>query len=54
MEYKNRYARNMAALSQEECEKLALQSEKVQKFLTGLNVIKVIVVPQKLVNIVAK
>ena len=43
-----------ANISKEECEKLALESEKVQKFLTGLNVIKVIVVPQKLVNIVAK
>ena len=43
-----------ANISKDECEKLALESEKVQKFLAGLNVIKVIVVPQKLVNIVAK
>ncbi len=43
-----------ANVSKEECEKLALANEKVQKFLTGLNVVKVIVVPQKLVNIVAK
>ena len=43
-----------ANISKEECEKLALANERVQKFLEGLNVIKVIVVPQKLVNIVAK
>ena len=40
--------------SKEECEKFALESEKVQKFLDGKSVVKVIVVPQKLVNIVAK
>ena len=40
--------------SKEECEKLALENEKVKKFLGDMNVIKVIVVPQKLVNIVAK
>ena len=43
-----------ANVTKEECEKLALANERVQKFLEGLNVIKVIVVPQKLVNIVAK
>ncbi len=43
-----------ANVTKEECEKLALENERVQKFLEGLNVIKVIVVPQKLVNIVAK
>ena len=44
----------IANVSKEECEKLALANERVQKFLEGLKVIKVIVVPQKLVNIVAK
>ena len=43
-----------AGVSKEECEKLALESEKVKKFLGDMSVIKVIVVPQKLVNIVAK
>ena len=42
-----------ANISKEECEKIALQSEKVQKMLAGLTVKKVIVVPKKLVNIVA-
>ena len=42
-----------ANISKEECEKIALQSEKVQKMLSGLSVRKVIVVPKKLVNIVA-
>ncbi|MDD3593378.1 MAG: leucine--tRNA ligase [Candidatus Gastranaerophilales bacterium] len=40
--------------SKEECEKIALANERVQKFLEGLSVVKVIVVPKKLVNIVAK
>ncbi len=42
-----------ANISKEECEKIAMQSEKVQKMLNGLSVKKVIVVPKKLVNIVA-
>ncbi len=42
-----------AQTSKEEVEKLALADTTVQKHLTGLTVRKVIVVPQKLVNIVA-
>lgn len=37
-----------------EVEKLSLQAEHVKKFTDGLNIAKVIVVPNKLVNIVAK
>ena len=37
----------------EECEEAALQCEKVQGFIEGLTVRKVIVVPGRLVNIVA-
>jgi leucyl-tRNA synthetase len=40
--------------SQEELEKLALADPKTQPFLTGKQVVKVIVVPDKLVNIVVK
>jgi leucyl-tRNA synthetase len=43
-----------SSATKEECEKLALENERVQKFFEGQTVIKVIVVPQKLVNIVAK
>ena len=43
-----------ASATKEECEKLALENERVQKFFEGQQVVKVIVVPQKLVNIVAK
>ena len=39
--------------SKEEVEKLAMESEKVQSFIDGLTVRKVIVVPGRLVNIVA-
>ena len=39
---------------QEELERLALADEKVQPFLDGKQVVKVIVVPDKLVNIVVK
>jgi leucyl-tRNA synthetase len=39
--------------SKEACEERAMQSEKVQSFIDGLTVRKVIVVPKKLVNIVA-
>ncbi len=42
-----------AQTSKEEAEKLALADAQVQKHLSGLTVRKVIVVPQKLVNIVA-
>lgn len=40
-------------LSKEDLEKLALANEKMQKRLEGLDIKKVIVVPQKLVNVVA-
>jgi leucyl-tRNA synthetase len=43
-----------ASATKEECEKLALENERVQKFYEGQQIVKVIVVPQKLVNIVAK
>lgn len=42
-----------AATSQEELEQMALSSSKVQAMLEGLTVRKVIVVPRKLVNVVA-
>ncbi len=42
-----------AEISKEDAEKLALADEQVQKHLSGLTVRKVIVVPKKLVNIVA-
>lgn len=42
-----------AEASNEEVEKLALESERVQSFIEGLTVRKVIVVPKRLVNIVA-
>src|SRR5690606_4254065 len=42
-----------ADTSQEELEALALASEKVQRFLDGAQVRKIIVVPGRLVNIVA-
>ncbi len=42
-----------AAISQTELEQAALASEKVKSFLDGKSVKKVIVVPKKLVNVVA-
>ncbi len=39
--------------SKDDCEKLALEQEKVQPFIDGKTIRKVIVVPGKLVNIVA-
>ena len=39
-------------ISKDDAEKLAFSSEKVQKFVDGKEVVKVIVVPNKLVNIV--
>jgi leucyl-tRNA synthetase len=42
-----------ADISQQELEKLALASEKVQSFIEGKTIKKVIVVPKKLVNIAA-
>ena len=43
-----------AGLSREEMEKAALQQPRVQELTKGKNIIKVICVPEKLVNIVAK
>ncbi len=42
------------ALSQDEMKEVALQSEKVKNLTEGKEIIKVIVVPKKLVNIVVK
>jgi leucyl-tRNA synthetase len=41
-------------LDKKELEKIALASEKIQKYTEGKNIVKVIVVPNKLVNIVVK
>ena len=41
-------------ISKDDAEKLAFSSEKVQKFIDGKDVVKVIAVPNKLVNIVVK
>ena len=41
-------------LSSAELEKVALQQEKVQQLVAGKTVVKVIAVPNKLVNIVVK
>lgn len=41
-------------VGKKEMEKVALEHENVSKHLTGLTVLKVIVIPNKLVNIVAK
>ncbi|MCH7322470.1 leucine--tRNA ligase [Solibacillus sp. MA9] len=41
-------------VSKEELEKVALEDSKVQEFITGKDVVKVIVIPGKLVNIVVK
>ena len=41
-------------ISKDDAEKLAFSSEKVQKFIDGKEVVKVIAVPNKLVNIVVK
>ena len=41
-------------ISKEEMEKIALESENVQKYTEGKEIVKVIVVPKKLVNIVVK
>lgn len=40
--------------SKEETEKIALENEKVLNFLEGKNVVKVVVIPAKIVNIVVK
>ena len=41
-------------IPKEELEKIALASEKAQKFLEGKEIVKIVVVPNKLVNIVVK
>ena len=43
-----------ADASKEDIEQLALANENVQKFTEGKNIAKVIVVPGKLVSVVAK
>ena len=43
-----------AGTSKEELESLAISSEKVKNFTDGKNIIKTIVIPNKLVNIVVK
>ncbi|WP_338233193.1 leucine--tRNA ligase [Companilactobacillus muriivasis] len=40
--------------SKDDLEKLATTDEKVQKFIEGKNIVKVIVIPNKIVNIVVK
>ena len=41
-------------VSKEELEKVALEDSKVQEFIEGKTIVKVIVIPGKLVNIVVK
>ena len=41
-------------ISKDDAEKLAFESEKTKKFIDGKEVVKVIVVPNKLVNVVVK
>ena len=41
-------------ISKEEMEKIAIESDNVKKFTEGKEIVKVIVVPKKLVNIVIK
>ena len=41
-------------ISKDDAEKLALESEKAKKFINGKEIVKVIVVPNKLVNVVVK
>ena len=40
--------------SNAEIEKIALESEKIKTHIDGLTVVKVVVVPKKLVNIVVR
>lgn len=42
------------ALSNEELEKIALGAEKTKEFIEGKEIVKIIVVPKKLVNVVVK
>ena len=41
-------------MSKDEVEKMALASEKIKKYTEGHNIVKIIVVPNKIVNIVIK
>ena len=41
-------------VGQEELEKIALESEKIQGLLEGKSIVKVIAVPGRLINIVVK
>ena len=43
-----------ASLNNDEIQKIALESEKIKSFTEGMTVVKVIVVPKKLVNIVVR
>ena len=43
-----------AGLNKQDLEKLAVENEKIQNLTSGKNVVKVIAVPNKLVNIVVK
>ena len=43
-----------ANISREDMEKVAMEDEKVKAAIEGKNVVKVIAVPKKLVNIVVK
>jgi leucyl-tRNA synthetase len=40
--------------TEEELKKLAVSTEKIQAFINGMTVVKIIVVPNKLINIVIK
>ena len=41
-------------ISREEMEKVAMDQDKIKELVSGKNVVKVIAVPNKLVNIVVK
>jgi leucyl-tRNA synthetase len=43
-----------SSLSDDEIKKIALDSEKVKSYTDGLTIVKVVVVPKKLVSIVVK
>jgi leucyl-tRNA synthetase len=43
-----------SGLQKEELEKLALSDERIQKWLDGKEIVKIIAVPDKLINIVVK
>ena len=40
--------------TKDELEKIAMNTEKIKSFINGKNVVKIIVIPKKLVNIVVK